>query len=100
MSKYQLCMSRGGTHPGEGRFGVNLCTFFFFKQQRGFLVRLLFSFFSNGLSFKRRIRPLWWGEVEVEDIFGKEGYFNNTVVELSLDTVFHRHLTKYLRAKS
>lgn len=74
MSKHQLCMTKGGTHPGEGHLGENLCSFFF-KQQRGILVRLLISFLLKGLSFKGRISPLWWGEVGVEDIFGIRGMF-------------------------
>lgn len=73
MSKHQLCMTKGGTHPGEGHWG-KICGFFF-EQQRASLVRLLISFLLKGLSFKGRISPLWWGEVGVEDIFGIRGMF-------------------------
>lgn len=32
MREHQLCVSEGGTHPGEGHFRVNLRTRFFFFQ--------------------------------------------------------------------
>lgn len=55
MSKHQLCTTKGGIHPGEGHFEENLCTFFFFlKQQRGFLVRLLVSFLSQRIKFQKK----------------------------------------------
>lgn len=57
MSKHQLCMSKGGTHPGEGRFGVHLCIFFFFflkNHNRGFLVRLPISFLFQRIKFQKK----------------------------------------------
>lgn len=78
VSRRQLCVTKGGIHPGKGCFGGNLCTFFFFfflNRETVFQLDHWSLFFFRGLSFKGRIRPLWWDEMVVEDICGIRGMF-------------------------
>lgn len=102
MRKCQLCMTKGGIHPGEGCFGgICVLFFFFLTAERLFLVRLLVSFLLQRIKFQRKDQTTpWWDEMVVEDIFGIRGMFATLLGLEFPNTMVHRDLTKYSRAKS